>query len=131
MPECAASSETAREEDGRGRLALRPESDEGGRAAELGARGGGGVGRRRLVRAPHRAGRDSGGDLADRPGAGARSGGPRAMSAARALHDLTAAQASSLVRGREISSLELVEALLARIARLDPMLRSFVTVDAD
>ena len=50
---------------------------------------------------------------------------------ARALHDLTAAQAADLIRRREISSLELVEALLARIARLDPALRSFVTVDAD
>jgi aspartyl-tRNA(Asn)/glutamyl-tRNA(Gln) amidotransferase subunit A len=53
------------------------------------------------------------------------------MSAARALHDLTAAQAADLIRRREISSLELAEALLARIARLDPALRSFVTVDAD
>ena len=50
---------------------------------------------------------------------------------ARALHDLTAAQAAHLIRRREISSVELVEALLARIARLDPALRSFVTVDAD
>ena len=47
----------------------------------------------------------------------------------RALHDLTAAEAAGLIRRREISSLELVEALLARIERLDPALRSFVTVD--
>src|SRR5262245_30861250 len=47
-----------------------------------------------------------------------------------ALHDLTAAEAARLIRGREISSVELVEALLARIERLDSGLRSFVTVDA-
>jgi len=48
----------------------------------------------------------------------------------RALHDLTATEAAGLIQRREISSLELVEALLARIERLDPALRSFVTVDA-
>ncbi len=48
----------------------------------------------------------------------------------RALHDLTAVEAAALIRRREISSVELVEALLARIERLDPALRSFVTVDA-
>jgi aspartyl-tRNA(Asn)/glutamyl-tRNA(Gln) amidotransferase subunit A len=48
----------------------------------------------------------------------------------RALHDLTATEAADLILRREISSLELVEALLARIERLEPALRSFVTVDA-
>ena len=48
----------------------------------------------------------------------------------RTLHDLTATEAADLILRREISSLELVEALLARIERLDPALRSFVTVDA-
>jgi aspartyl-tRNA(Asn)/glutamyl-tRNA(Gln) amidotransferase subunit A len=46
------------------------------------------------------------------------------------LPDLTATEAAGLIRRREISSLELVEALLARIERLEPALRSFVTVDA-
>ena len=48
----------------------------------------------------------------------------------RTLHDLTATEAADLILRREISSLELVEALLARIERLEPALRSFVTVDA-
>ena len=48
----------------------------------------------------------------------------------RALHDLTATEAADLILRGEISSLELVEALLARIERLEPALRSFVTVDA-
>ena len=47
------------------------------------------------------------------------------------LHDLTASEAAGLVRRRKVSSLELVEALLARIERIDHALRSFVTVDAD
>src|SRR4026209_1651926 len=46
------------------------------------------------------------------------------------LHDLPATEAADLILRREISSLELVEALLARIERLEPALRSFVTVDA-
>jgi aspartyl-tRNA(Asn)/glutamyl-tRNA(Gln) amidotransferase subunit A len=47
-----------------------------------------------------------------------------------ALHDLTASEAARLVRRRAISSLDLVEALLARIERMEPALRAFVTVDA-
>jgi Asp-tRNA(Asn)/Glu-tRNA(Gln) amidotransferase A subunit family amidase len=47
------------------------------------------------------------------------------------LHDLSASEASGLIQRREISSLELVEALLARIERLEPALGSFVTVDAE
>ena len=47
----------------------------------------------------------------------------------RALHDLTATEAADLIRRREISSLELVDALLTRIERVEPALRSFVTVD--
>lgn len=46
-----------------------------------------------------------------------------------ALHDLTASEAANLIRRGEISSSELVEALLARIERVEPALRSFVTVD--
>ena len=55
------------------------------------------------------------------------------MSAAAkpALHDLTASEAARLVRRRKVTSLELVEALLARIERIEPALRAFVTVDAD
>jgi len=55
------------------------------------------------------------------------------MSAAAkpALHDLTASEAARLVRRRKVTSVEIVEALLARIERIDPALRAFVTVDAD
>ncbi len=38
---------------------------------------------------------------------------------------------SAAVRARRVSSLELVEACLARIARHDPRLRAFITVDAE
>ena len=48
----------------------------------------------------------------------------------QALHDLTAIEAADLIQRRDISSLELVEALLARIERVEPTLRSFVAVDA-
>jgi aspartyl-tRNA(Asn)/glutamyl-tRNA(Gln) amidotransferase subunit A len=51
--------------------------------------------------------------------------------AATAPHELTAREAAALIRRRKVSSLELVEALLARIERIEPTLRSFVTVDAD
>ena len=47
-----------------------------------------------------------------------------------ALHDLTAADAAGRIRRREITSIELVEALLTRIERLEPALRAFVMVDA-
>ena len=47
------------------------------------------------------------------------------------LHDLTASEAARLVRRRKVTSLELVEALLARIERIEPALRAFVNVDAD
>ena len=54
------------------------------------------------------------------------------MSAAETSpHELTAREAAALIRRRKVSSLELVEALLARIERIEPTLRSFVTVDAD
>ncbi len=51
--------------------------------------------------------------------------------AATAPHELTAREAAALIRRRKVSSLELVKALLARIERIEPTLRSFVTVDAD
>jgi len=48
-----------------------------------------------------------------------------------ALHDLTAAQAARLIRERALSPVELVDALLARIERSQPHLKTFVTVDAE
>ncbi len=47
------------------------------------------------------------------------------------LTSLTIAGALSLMRAREISALELTEAHLARIERLDPEIRAFLTVTAD
>ena len=47
------------------------------------------------------------------------------------LHDLTVAEAARRIRGRELSPVELVEHLLARIGRSQPSLKAFVTVDAD
>ena len=47
------------------------------------------------------------------------------------LHDLTAAEAARLIRERTLSPVELVDALLRRIERSQPVLKTFVTVDAD
>jgi aspartyl-tRNA(Asn)/glutamyl-tRNA(Gln) amidotransferase subunit A len=45
------------------------------------------------------------------------------------LHELTAAGAARLIRRRDVSPVELVEALLGRIERSRPTLKTFVTVD--
>ena len=47
------------------------------------------------------------------------------------LHDLTAAEAAIRIAERRVSPVELVDALLARIDRLESDLRAWVTVDAD
>jgi len=47
------------------------------------------------------------------------------------LHDLTIAEASRLIRARKLSPVELTDALLNRIAALDPQLNAFITVTAD
>ena len=47
------------------------------------------------------------------------------------IHQLTASQASRALRLGEISAVGLVEALLARIAELDPSLRAWVAVDGE
>jgi amidase len=47
------------------------------------------------------------------------------------LHYLTLTDLAGRIRAREISPVEVVEHLLARIERLDPRLRAFVTVTAD
>ena len=47
------------------------------------------------------------------------------------LHYLSAAAMAELVRTQQISPVELVEAHLARIERLNPVLNAFVQVDAD
>src|SRR5262245_14846512 len=131
-----ASGEEARQpvwrEEPRGRSTFRSRSDDGRAGRGPGPCGRSGVGGRRPVRSPRVTEDDGRGDLADQPGA-VRAGGSRAMRAASkpTLHELTASEAASLVRRRKVSSLELVEALLARIERIEPALRSFVTVDAD
>ena len=47
------------------------------------------------------------------------------------LTSLTIAEALTLMRAKELSALELTEAHLARIERLDPQIRAFLTVTAD
>ena len=47
------------------------------------------------------------------------------------LHELTATEAAARIRDGKLSPVELVQALLARIERLEPALRAWVTLDAD
>lgn len=47
------------------------------------------------------------------------------------LYELTATEAADAIRRRSISPLDLVDALLTRIERLDPRIRAWVTLDAD
>ena len=47
------------------------------------------------------------------------------------LESLTLPQASFLLAGRELSSVELTEAVLARIDRVEPGVQAFVTVTAE
>jgi aspartyl-tRNA(Asn)/glutamyl-tRNA(Gln) amidotransferase subunit A len=48
-----------------------------------------------------------------------------------ALHDLSAAQAARLIRSRELSPVELVEALLARASAVDPRVQAWVRLDPE
>ncbi|MFN8632708.1 MAG: amidase [Chloroflexota bacterium] len=48
-----------------------------------------------------------------------------------ALHELTASEAARLIRQRDVSPVELVDVLLERVERSQPVLKAFVTVDAD
>ena len=50
---------------------------------------------------------------------------------ATTLHELTAAQAARLIRSRDVSPVELVQALLARAAEVDPRVQAWVTLDAE
>ena len=50
---------------------------------------------------------------------------------ATALHELSAAQAARLIRARELSPVELLEALLARAAEVDQRLQAWVRLDAE
>ena len=50
---------------------------------------------------------------------------------ATALHELTAAQAARLIRAREVSPVDLVQALLARSADIDQRLQAWVRLDAE
>ena len=47
------------------------------------------------------------------------------------LHELTATGAAARIREGQISPVELVQALLTRIERLEPELRAWVTLDVD
>jgi len=51
--------------------------------------------------------------------------------AATSLHWLSVAQAARAIAHRELSPVELTQALLDRIARLDPTLNAFIRVDGD
>jgi aspartyl-tRNA(Asn)/glutamyl-tRNA(Gln) amidotransferase subunit A len=53
------------------------------------------------------------------------------MAADGELHRLTVAEAAQLIRRRQLSPVEYVDALIARIAALDAQLHSFITVTAD
>lgn len=53
------------------------------------------------------------------------------MTTATDLHELSAAQAAALIAKKELSPVDLVDALLARIEALNPALKAFVTVTAD
>src|SRR5918912_3869282 len=48
-----------------------------------------------------------------------------------ALHELTAAEAARLVATREVSPVELIDALLARAAEIDSRVQAWVALDAD
>jgi aspartyl-tRNA(Asn)/glutamyl-tRNA(Gln) amidotransferase subunit A len=56
---------------------------------------------------------------------------PETASRATALHELSAAQAASLIRTRELSPVELVETLLARAAAIDPRVQAWVQLDGE
>ncbi len=47
------------------------------------------------------------------------------------LHELSAAEAARLIRGRELSPIDLVESLLHRIDALEPRLKAWVYLDGD
>src|SRR5215470_5684271 len=47
------------------------------------------------------------------------------------ISSLSIAQAARLIRARELSPVEFAEALLARIAALDPVYHAFIAVTAD
>lgn len=47
------------------------------------------------------------------------------------LHDLTIAEIAPLIAGRHVSPVEIAEAYLARIERLNPMVNAYVTVTAE
>jgi aspartyl-tRNA(Asn)/glutamyl-tRNA(Gln) amidotransferase subunit A len=47
------------------------------------------------------------------------------------LHWLSAGAARAAIAKRELSPVELVRALLNRIARLDPRLNAFIRIEAD
>ena len=51
------------------------------------------------------------------------------MSEATALHELTAAQAAELIRIRNVSPVEFVEALLERARSIDGQVRAWETLD--
>ncbi|HEX8966368.1 MAG TPA: amidase [Chloroflexota bacterium] len=53
------------------------------------------------------------------------------MNQATAIHELTAAQAARLIRDRELSPVDLVKALLARAAEIDPRVQAWARLDAE
>ena len=53
------------------------------------------------------------------------------MTTSRPLHELTAHEASDLLRSGEVSSLELTNVVLDRIEQVESLVRAFVTVSSD
>ncbi len=84
------------------------------------------------------AGRQRGGEdqAADRPGrravaADARGSGPMRDGPVTELHWLGAAEAAHAIAAKELSPVELMKALLDRIAALDPKLNAFIRLDGE
>src|SRR5581483_2167783 len=107
---------------GRGRVAratCRSRQGADGISRGRGCRRGPGRGRSRADQAPRRSARRT---------VAADAGGSRAVSD---LHWLGAAEAARAIATRELSPVELTEALLRRIERLDPKLHAFIRLDAE
>ena len=53
------------------------------------------------------------------------------MSSYPALLDFSLAQVAGLIKRRELSPVEVVDATLARVAEVDPLLRAYISVFDD
>ena len=48
-----------------------------------------------------------------------------------ALHELTLAQVAAKLRAKEVSPVELIEAMLARVEEIEPTISAFATLTPD